>query len=63
MDISKASQRLPAQRISIEFRDKDAVSVADNDMSYRTVPCTDNAYLSAKIIRKPRNVFGQLRGN
>ncbi|HKN19238.1 MAG TPA: hypothetical protein VJW95_05520 [Dissulfurispiraceae bacterium] len=63
MDISKASQRLPPQRISLEFRDKNTVCVPDNDMRYRTVPRGNNAYLSAEILRKLPKVPGQLRRN
>jgi hypothetical protein len=60
MDETQAPERFSADRITVEFRDENAVGVSDYYMSDGTASVDDNSDLLPDFRRKANEITGEL---
>ena len=59
MDETQAPERFSADRITVEFRDENAVGISDYYMRYRTASIDDNSDLLPDFRRKANEITGE----
>ncbi len=60
MDETQAPERFSADRITVEFRDENAVGISDYYMSDGTASVDDNSDLLPDFRRKANEITGEL---